>query len=90
MIRDLPGDVVAVVQVPALLSVRSVAELLDLSDRTIRRRIDEGELPAVREHDRTMIRADELRDYIDGLHRVGQPPGRRRISSRRASYDSLR
>lgn len=86
---DPPADVAAIVKVPALLSVRTTAQLLDVSPRTIRRRIDEGALPAVREHDRTMIRADELRDYIDRLERIGQPPGRRRRQPA-VSYDSLR
>jgi excisionase family DNA binding protein len=75
---DPPAGTIARLEVPALLTVRTAAQLLDVSPRTIRRRIDDGELPAVREHDRTMIRADELRDYIDRLQRIGRPPGRRR------------
>jgi len=86
---DPPPDTIARLEVPALLSVRTASQLLDLSPRTIRRRIDEGELPAVREHDRTMIRADELRDYIDRLDRIGQRPGQRRPRPRRR-YDFLR
>jgi excisionase family DNA binding protein len=89
-VTDPPADHVAVVTVPALLSVRTTSQLLDLSPRTIRRRIDEGELPAVREHGRTMIRADELRDYIDRLERIGQTPGRRRRAQPRRRYDFLR
>jgi excisionase family DNA binding protein len=87
----IPADTAAVVKVPALLSVRTVAQLLDLSPRTIRRRIDEGILPAVREHDRTMVRADELRDYIDRLERIGQAPSRRRRRRvpRQRGYDFL-
>jgi excisionase family DNA binding protein len=72
---DPPPDTVARLEVPALFSVRTTAQLLDLPPRTIRRRIDDGELPAVREHDRTMIRADELRDYFDRLERIGRTPG---------------
>ena len=88
---SVPADTAAVIQVPALLSVATVAELLDVSTRTIRRRIDEGVLPAVREHDRLMVRADELRDYIDRLERVGDRPGRQRRGSAHAvRYDSLR
>ena len=88
---DPPADTVARLEVPALLSVSTAAQLLDVSPRTIRRRIDDGTLPAVRDHDRTMIRADELRDYIDRLERVGQPPGRRRRGAARSvTYDSLR
>jgi excisionase family DNA binding protein len=89
MSAELPEGTVALVKVPALLSVRSVADLLDLSPRTIRRRIDEGELPAVREHDRTMIRADELADYIDRLERIGQPPGRRPRAAPARRFDFL-
>jgi excisionase family DNA binding protein len=72
---EVPPDTVAVLKVPALLSVATAARLLDVSPRTLRRRIDEGALPAVREHDRTMIRADELRAYVDQLERAGGRPG---------------
>ena len=88
---DPPPDTIATLKVPALLSVRTVAQLLDVSPRTVRRRIDEGSLPAVRDHDRTMIRADDLRDYIDRLDRIGQPHGqRRRIAANRGQRDWLR
>ena len=73
---EQPPDVLAVVKVPALLSVRSVAGLLDCSPKTIRRRIDDGDLPAVRDHERLMIRGDDLRAYVDRLERVGRRPGR--------------
>ena len=53
----------AVVEVPALLSVA-----------TVRRRIAEGYLPAVIEHERTMVRGDDLRAYIDRLQRVDARP----------------
>jgi excisionase family DNA binding protein len=71
---------VAVVTVPALLSVASVARLLDCSSRTVRRRIDDGSLPAVVDHGRLMVRGDELRIYVDELERVGASAAR---SSRR-------
>jgi helix-turn-helix protein len=71
-------EVTATVTVPALLSVGSVAQLLDCSPRTVRRRITDGSLPAVLEHGRTMVRGDELRAYIDGLERVGRVVVRRR------------
>jgi excisionase family DNA binding protein len=88
---DLPPDTAARLEVPALLSVQTTARILDVSPRTIRRRIAEGVLPAVREHDRTMIRADELRDYVDRLERVGQTPGRRpRDRQRPVRFDFLR
>ena len=88
---DLPPDTIARLEVPALLSVATVAQLLDLSSRTVRRRIADGSLPAVREHDRTMIRADELRGYIDRLERLGERPGRQgRARVRQSRYDFLR
>lgn len=74
--------------VPTLLSVTTTAQILGCSPRTVRRRIAAGELPAVIEHDRIMVRGDELRTYIDGLHRIGGPPPRRRHSERR--FDFLR
>ena len=66
----------AVVKVPALLKVATVAKLLDCDPRTVRRRIAEGCLSPVIEGDRQMIRADELRAYVDGLARL--QPSRRR------------
>lgn len=79
---DPPPDTVARLEVPALLSVRTTAQLLDLSPRTVRRRIQDGTLPAVREHDRITVRADELRAYIDRLEHIGQPRGGRRARPR--------
>ena len=76
-----PDDTTAVVTVPALLSVATVARLLDCSPRTVRRRIAEGSLPAVLDHGRVVIRADELRAYIDRLERVGAPGPRIRPPS---------
>lgn len=78
-------DEPAVVVVPRLLTIAHAAEILDCSTWTVRRRIDAGELPAVRESGRTMLRGDDLRAYIDGLEAVGKvitsrqrPAGRRR------------
>jgi excisionase family DNA binding protein len=68
----------AVVKVPALLSVAHVAALLDCSPRTVRRRIAAGELPAVVDHGRVLVRGDDLRGYVDALERVGGGPKRRR------------
>lgn len=79
---------VAVLRVPALLSVATTARLLGCSPRTVRRRIAERSLPAVIERGRIMVRGDELRAYIDGLERVGAPASRRRRAGR--SYDFLR
>lgn len=90
-LTDPPPDTVAVVRVPALLSVRTTAQLLDLSPRTVRRRIHDGTIPAVREHDRLAIRADDLRQYIETLERTGQHPGRRRHPTRPpGEFDFLR
>ena len=78
----------AVLRVPALLSVGTTARLLDCSPRTVRRRIAEGSLPAVVDHGRTLVRADELRAYIDRLQRVGPHPPQRRRRARQ--YEFLR
>ena len=87
-----PLERAAVVQVPALLSVADTARLLSVSVRTVRRRIAEGDLPAVIDHGRVLIRGDELRQYIDRLERVGSRPGRARRPRppSRHSYDFLR
>jgi hypothetical protein len=77
-VTDPPPDTIAVLTVPALLSVATVARILDCSPQTVRRRINEdGELPAVIDHGRLMVRADDLRAYIDGLERVGPSRPRR-------------
>ena len=82
----------AVVRVPALLSLATAGRLLDCHARTVRRRIDDGSLPAVIEGGRTMIRADDLRRYIDGLDRAGgvRPGRRRRSRSSGGRFDFLR
>ena len=88
---SVPPDTPAIVAVPALLSVATVAGLLDVSARTVRRRIAEGALPAVVDHGRVLVRADELRAYIDRLERVGARPGRaRRAAPAGRTYDFLR
>jgi excisionase family DNA binding protein len=85
-------DTPAVVTVPALLSVRTVAGLLDCSPGTVRRRIRDGDLAAVTDHGRLAIRGDELRAYIDALERVGGTRARRRPSRPRTEgeFDFLR
>lgn len=88
--RAAADELAALVTVPALLSVASTAQLLDCSPRTIRRRIAEGTLPAVIDNDRIMVRADELRDHIERLERVGAPPPRRRTGRAGGGYDFLR
>ena len=87
---DATLERLAVVTVPALLSVATVARLLDYSPRTVRRRIADGSLPAVFDHGRTMIRGDDLRAYVDALERVGFKPGMQRRASRVRRYDFLR
>ena len=80
----------AVVTVPALLSVARVAELLDCSPRTVRRRIADGTLPAVIEHGRLMVRGDELRAYVEALDRPGGTSQRHRAPSTAGRFDFLR
>jgi excisionase family DNA binding protein len=79
----------AVVTVPVLLSIVHVAQLLDCSSRTVRRRVDEGSLPAVVDHGRLMVRGDDLRAYIDALERAGRRPSRRRRRVTPRTYDYL-
>lgn len=84
----MSADVEAVVMVPALLSVATVAQVLDCSTRTVRRRISERSLPAVLDHGRLMVRGDDLRAYVDGLERIdARTPRRNRATT---SYDFLR
>jgi excisionase family DNA binding protein len=81
----------AAITVPTLLSVAAAANVLGCSTRTLRRRIADGSLPAVLEHDRTMIRGDELRAYIEQLQRpAGARAARRRQRPRARGYDYLR
>jgi excisionase family DNA binding protein len=56
-------------QAPQLLTVREVADRLKLSEKSVRRRIASGELPAVRLGGRgTQLRVDEreLDEYVFG------------------------
>ena len=77
-------DRVAVVTVPALLKIATVAELLDCSPRTVRRRITDGELPAVSDHGCTKVRGDDLRRYVDTLQATGASVTSRSRPTRRA------
>jgi prophage regulatory protein len=57
------------VRTPQLLTVREVADRLKLSEKSVRRRIASGELPAVRLGGRgTQLRVDEreLDQYVYG------------------------
>jgi excisionase family DNA binding protein len=85
---DRPTDTPAVVTVPALLSVATVARLLDCSAWTVRRRIHDGDLPAINDHGRLAVRGDDLRAYVDALERVGARPSR--PTPRGRTYDFLR
>jgi hypothetical protein len=67
--KELDDNVV--LPVPRLLSVAKTAGILGRSPRTVRRRIEKRELPAVIVHGRTMVRSDELRAYIEALDRPG-------------------
>lgn len=86
----VPPDLPAVVAVPALLSVATVAKLLDCSPQTVRRRIAEGSLAAVADHGRVMVRGDDLRAYVDRLERVGTRPTRARPRRASGRFDFLR
>jgi excisionase family DNA binding protein len=83
-------DLTAAFTVPRLLSVARVAEVLGRSTKTVRRRIDDGLLPAVIEGDQIKVRGDHLRDYIDGLDRAGPSRGRPRGRRTSPDYDFLR
>ena len=87
--REAELEPVAVLKVPALLSVATTAQLLGCSPRTVRRRIADRSLPAVVDHGRLMVRADELRAYVDRLERVGAARPPRRHQTGRA-YGFLR
>jgi excisionase family DNA binding protein len=82
-------DVLAVVTVPRLLSVATVAHVLDCSTRTVRRRIHDGSLPAVVEGERTMVRGDDLQRYIDSLASLERSAPRRRPRPMTSDYDFL-
>lgn len=79
----------AVVTVPALLSVAHVATVLDCSTRTVRRRIHDGALPAVIEGERTMVRGDDLKRYVESLSRIERGGSRRRPRPALRGYDFL-
>lgn len=68
---------------PALMTLVAAAKQLGCHPKTIRRRIDDGSLPAVVDHGRPMIRADDLRAYVERLDREAGAPARRRARPRR-------
>jgi excisionase family DNA binding protein len=50
-----------------LLDYRHAGEWLDLSDRTVRRLVHDGELPAVKIGGATRIRRVDLEAYVENL-----------------------
>jgi excisionase family DNA binding protein len=96
-LADALADRVAARLAPAregpdgLRTVATAAEVLGCHPRTVRRRIADGSLPAVVEHGRLMIRAGDLRAYLEGLERAGpRPPARRGRARRDLGLDFLR
>ncbi len=51
-------------QSPDLLTVKEVAEILRVSQPTVLRMIDDGELRAIRVRNQWRIRRSELEDYL--------------------------
>lgn len=49
------------------LSIKQVAEILDVSERTVRRRLDEGCFVAIQEGGRYRILQSSLEEYIQRL-----------------------
>ena len=72
-----PDSATADIPVRRLLSVAQVAEILGVSDRTVRTRIMSGELPTIRLNARGFaLRIDpsDLEDYIDRCRSHRPPP----------------
>jgi hypothetical protein len=82
-------DEVAEVRVPVLLSIATAAKILGRSAHTVRRRINDGSLPAVVEHGQLMVRGDELREYIEGLSRPGGAVSPRRRARAASPFGRL-
>ncbi len=47
-----------------LLTIRAVAKILNVSEKTVRRRVDAGDLPIVRDGHLIRILAEDLNGYI--------------------------
>lgn len=74
-----------------LVTITAAGRMIGCHRRTVRRRIDDGTLPAVVEHGRTMLRVSEIRAYVEGLDRPGSAPARpRRPRAARGRFDFLR
>lgn len=86
-LAELVAERLAVAKAPALLSIPAVARELSCHTRTVYRRIEDGLLLAVLENDHLMVRADDLRDYIDALEQPQRAPqSRRRRRSNASRY----
>ena len=55
-----------------LLTISAAAHSLNISEKTIRRRIDDGQLPAHRIGNRIRIDQDELRRFLVGCRTLGK------------------
>lgn len=56
------------------VGVRRAAELLDLSERTVWREIDEGRLRSFKARGRRLVRVSQIEAYLDRRDRVPVPP----------------
>jgi excisionase family DNA binding protein len=59
-------------QMPELLTVDQVAELLRLNPQTVRNHIDAGTFPAVRIGRRVRIKRSDLESYLDANYKSGE------------------
>lgn len=64
-----PGPVEDALMTPLLLTFPETAARLRLSERTVRRLVDGGELPAVEVAGRRRIHVTDLEDYAEALRR---------------------
>ena len=75
-----------------LLSIREVAAACQLSEKAVRRAIDDGELPAVKLRSRLRVTPEDFKAWIAASRRGGArrtPPPRRR-APRRAPVGTFR
>ncbi len=56
-----------------LLTVPDAADFINMSEKTIRRRIDDGQLPVHRIGNRIRIDQDELRRFLVRCRTLGKP-----------------
>lgn len=62
MTKDNPND---------LLTLKEAAQVLRVSDRTVIRRRDDGELPCVKHGRRVLFRRSDINDYLERCWRRG-------------------